>query len=76
MRQSEGASWSTRSLYLFDSRSQKASYEKLESLEFRLYDYQLEIGLWIHVARLVLDELNLAATLALCTVVLSLSVTK
>jgi hypothetical protein len=76
MRQSEGASWSTRSLYLFDSRSQKASYEKLESLEFRLYDYQLEIGLWIHVARLVLDELNLAASLAPCIVIISLSVKK
>jgi hypothetical protein len=74
MRQSEGAPWRVRLWYLFYPRSQKASHEKLESLEFRLYDYQLEVGFWIHVARLVLDELNLAASLAPFIVTLPLSV--
>jgi hypothetical protein len=53
-----------RCWYLFYPRSQKASDKKLESLQFRLYDYQLEISLRIHVARLVLHQLNLAALLA------------
>jgi hypothetical protein len=50
--------------YLFYPRPQKASDEELESLQFRLYDDQLEIRLGIHVARLVFDKFNLPAPLA------------
>ena len=42
-------------IYLFYPSSQKASDEKLESLQFCLNDDELEISLGIHVACLVFD---------------------
>jgi hypothetical protein len=50
--------------YLLDPRSQEAPYKEFEPFEFRLNDDQLEVRLGIHVARLVLDQFNLAASLA------------
>jgi hypothetical protein len=47
-------------MYLGYTCAQKAPYEELEALQFRLYDDQLEIRLRIHIARLVLNKFNLS----------------
>lgn len=47
--------------YLLYPRPQKTPHQKLEALEFRLYDDEFEIRLRIHIPRLVLHKLNLAA---------------
>jgi hypothetical protein len=44
--------------------AQEAADEELEALELRLDDDELEVGGGVHVARLVLDELNLRRALA------------
>lgn len=50
--------------YLFYPCPQEAADQELEALEFGLDNDELEVGLGIHVARLVFNQLNLAAPLA------------
>lgn len=48
--------------YLFYPRPQEAADEELEALKFRLYDDETEIGLRVHVPRLLFHELDLPST--------------
>lgn len=45
--------------YLGNPRAQVASHEIFESFELCLYDDEGKIGLWVHVARHLLDPLDL-----------------
>ena len=49
-------------LYLGDARSQIGTHEKFEPFKLSLDDDETEIGLWIEVACLLLDELNLESS--------------
>lgn len=53
----------TMAAYLLYPSPQKASNQKLVSLKFCLYDDELEVGLGVHVAGLVFNHFNLAASL-------------
>jgi hypothetical protein len=55
--------------YLPNPRSQEAPHKEFEPFQFRLNDDQLEVRLGIHIARLVLDQFNLAASLALSAII-------
>ena len=45
--------------YLGDPRSQVGTHEEFEALELGLDDDEAEVGFWVEVACLFLDELNL-----------------
>jgi hypothetical protein len=53
-----------QSAYLLYSGPQEAAHKELEPLQLRLDDDQLEVRLWVHVARLVLNQLDLPTPLA------------
>jgi hypothetical protein len=53
-----------QSAYLLYSGPQEAAHKELEPFQLRLDDDQLEVRLWVHVARLVLNQLDLPTPLA------------
>jgi len=49
-----------RFTYLGHAHSQVASHQKLVSLQLRLYDNEGEVGLGVHIARQVLNFVDLS----------------